>query len=91
MRCDNFKTMTPDEQKQQLEKQLAQLYLRIADSYKVMSKFKDKLRLDSAQQKIDITLKLVGEVRAQLHARQKEIVDDWVKEWEAQDNRRNST
>jgi len=71
--------MASEQQRQHLEKQLAEQYLRISASYKQMSKVKDKLSLDIMQAGVEQTLKQVNELRIKLHTLQMDLVNNWNK------------
>ena len=71
--------MTLQEELEILEQKLKKIYLGLSDQYKVMSKFKDAVRLDNAQSGIDNAVQQAAEIRAKMHPIQRELVDNWQK------------
>lgn len=65
--------MSPEQQLVELEKQLSQLYLGVADKYKQMSKVKDSHRIKVMLSAVDDELKHIAEVRSQIEVLRKRI------------------
>jgi len=71
--------MTLEEQLNDLQKQLSQLYIGVSDRYKRMSKAKDLYSRQIIQSGIDGTLKRANELSDKIEIKKKKWLDNWDK------------